>query len=395
MELQDLAAFEMLEEAACDSSFCSSSSKVKDITGEEPTGLPSPIPKVAKRVHHSAASTPLQKNSSPHSDHDPSIGQSLVNDIQQFLQSRGAIITQNSEDDEDSTSECEGTLTDDDTLKEDRPKLTSLGKGGLRGMDDTEFDQNGDEGEEEDARHRLRRNRVRFVNGVKGEQEEDIDAMRDESGVDLGVEGGGEMDFSPPRIPRNSPSYLIWSIFTKEREEKQRAAAAAATTRGGKSAGGAGGRGDRMATSSSGGVGHRSPLSDMPLRASSSSGELDFESTLLNAKLAELEREVQKFRKENSALQSDKRRLHAVRKKLAQDAEAMEAARKEERKQAEEERRRIKRDRMLLEKAQKERSRADDRKVLDEVETLREKVLSLHHPFVSIVDFIALFVVSA
>ncbi len=55
LELKDLATFEMLEEAACDSSFCSSSSKVRDITGEEATGLPSPIAKPPKK-----ASTPLQ-----------------------------------------------------------------------------------------------------------------------------------------------------------------------------------------------------------------------------------------------------------------------------------------------------------------------------------------------
>ena len=32
------------------------------------------------------------------------------------------------------------------------------------------------------------------------------------------------LTFSPPRIPKNSPSYLIWSIFTKEREERNRQA---------------------------------------------------------------------------------------------------------------------------------------------------------------------------
>ena len=29
-------------------------------------------------------------------------------------------------------------------------------------------------------------------------------------------------DFSPPRMPKNSPSYLIWSIFTREREERKK-----------------------------------------------------------------------------------------------------------------------------------------------------------------------------
>ena len=30
------------------------------------------------------------------------------------------------------------------------------------------------------------------------------------------------LTFSPPRIPRDGPSHLIWEIFAKEREERQR-----------------------------------------------------------------------------------------------------------------------------------------------------------------------------
>lgn len=62
-ELEDLAAFEMLEEAACDSSFSSSSSKVKHLMGKPGRAnastnanvLPSPIVPPAK----SATSTPI------------------------------------------------------------------------------------------------------------------------------------------------------------------------------------------------------------------------------------------------------------------------------------------------------------------------------------------------
>ena len=36
---------------------------------------------------------------------------------------------------------------------------------------------------------------------------------------------GQVMEYDPPeKMPKNSPSYLIWSIFTKEREERARRA---------------------------------------------------------------------------------------------------------------------------------------------------------------------------
>merc|ERR1711874_306496 len=36
---------------------------------------------------------------------------------------------------------------------------------------------------------------------------------------------GQFLEFDPPeKMPKNSPSYLIWSIFTKEREERARRA---------------------------------------------------------------------------------------------------------------------------------------------------------------------------
>ena len=58
-ELRDLEAFEMLEEAACDSSFCSTSSKVKSIISKASSNgniMPSPISKLP-----SATSTPKSK----------------------------------------------------------------------------------------------------------------------------------------------------------------------------------------------------------------------------------------------------------------------------------------------------------------------------------------------
>lgn len=52
----------------------------------------------------------------------------------------------------------------------------------------------------------------------------------------------------------------------------------------------------------------------------------------------------------------------------------MSRDRKEERKQMEEEKRRVKRDRILLEKAQREKSKGDERRVAEDVENLQTKV---------------------
>ncbi len=122
--MQALKAFEMLEEAACDSSFCSSSSKVKGIiTGKSSSsssiGMPSPIAKVSKTAKaQSATSTPISTESNrlkittpPEYEDDHSLGRSLVDDIQKFLQNRGAVIT---EDNGGNTSPEE----EEDTLKE-------------------------------------------------------------------------------------------------------------------------------------------------------------------------------------------------------------------------------------------------------------------------------------
>ena len=94
------------------------------------------------------------------------------------------------------------------------------------------------------------------------------------------------LSFSPPRVPKNSASYLIWSIFTKEREERKAAKA-----------------GTRTKSADT-----RSPMSQ--IRKSSS--DYDFETTLLNAKLAELQKEIEHYQKENAALAAAKRKLQQV-----------------------------------------------------------------------------------
>ena len=104
------------------------------------------------------------------------------------------------------------------------------------------------------------------------------DTFKDEEDKEVRFENiENEMDFSPPRIPKHSPSYLIWSIFTKEREERQR----------------------RKRT--------KSPLSQVQMK--SSEEEDNFENILLNSKMTELQNEIEKFKKENSTIQGLRRKI--------------------------------------------------------------------------------------
>jgi hypothetical protein len=165
------------------------------------------------------------------------------------------------------------------------------------------------------------------------------------------------MDFSPPRMPRNSPSYLIWSIFTREREE--RAKKRANKTNNNRETNDTNGRPD-------------SPLSLAPMASSS---DMDFGQTLLNAKLAELERHAERLRTESASLQASKRRLTTEKKKLAEEKEAFEKTKEAEQKKLEEERRRAKRDKVMLERLQRERAKSGAAEAKTaEVEELQSKV---------------------
>ena len=296
-EIEDLAAFEMLEEVAADSSFCSQSSKVKEIISR--TSM-SPISRA-----FSATSTPImshkqrKKSLNNDGDDDESIDQSLVNDIQHFLESKGAKMSDRVEyEDEDE---------DEDTFK------------------------NLDEGDEADKE-------VRF---------EDVENEE------------AAMEFSPPRVSRHSPSYLIWSIFTKEREERERKKKQQQQKR------------------------PKSPLSQVQMKSdanfrneeefllSSSKEDFKFENVLLNSKLTELQNEVEKFKKENVNLQNFRRKLNSEKKKLAEDIQEFEKKKETERKKIEEEKRRLKRDKAMLEKSAKEKKTFEGEK--REMEEMRGK----------------------
>ena len=101
-----------------------------------------------------------------------------MNDIQEFLEKRGAVLK---EDDEEEVSSSDDTLRDE-----------------------------GDENQVEDA------------DDINGRAEKGVDIPIQQQNHRVRFQDHEEMDFSPPRMPKNSPSYLIWSIFTKEREEREK-----------------------------------------------------------------------------------------------------------------------------------------------------------------------------
>jgi len=61
--------------------------------------------------------------------------------------------------------------------------------------------------------------------------------------------------------------------------------------------------------------------------------QLDYETTLLNAKLAELQNEIDRYQKENAALSSGRRKLQHDRKQLAKDVQEFEMQKEVEKKE--------------------------------------------------------------
>ena len=301
---------------------------------------------------------------------EPSIGHSLMNDIQQFLEKKGAIvsggpcsITSEEEDD---------TLKDeDDEILEHLPHEKNNNYASCDSDSDSwcSVDEEEEDPQSQDSDHRPNKagggysgsQRVRFKDpNVKKKK----------------------MDFSPPRIPKNSPSYLIWSIFTKEREEKRKKRELD-LKRGGDLLEGEeakvtyqnGFSNDYKAEASTSGSKKRAAASNNNNGGGGPGQDYGFHSTLLNGKLAELEKEISQFRKENSNLVSAKRKFATERRKFEEGKSEWEEEKKGEKKKLEEERRRIKRDRMLWEKAQKDKkSNEDAKKAAEEIEELREKV---------------------
>ena len=148
---------------------------------------------------------------------DPSIGHSLMSDIQHFLQRKGVAVDAKSST--GTNSDDDNTLVDEDENKEniydeddDDDDIEDYDSDSWCSLSETD-DNNGDSTGKQpvvknhpEGGSKGSSSRGRPLHHVRFQEDPRRDAM----------------DFSPPRLPKNSPSYLIWSIFTKEREERRR-----------------------------------------------------------------------------------------------------------------------------------------------------------------------------
>ena len=257
-----------------------------------------------------------------------------MRDIKAFLETKGAVIQDPKIDDDDS---------EENTLKDEVEESNGI----IMDSAPRQIVLNGNWSSEDEDDQEDENERKKSANSRKSVQ------FSDEA-----------MTFSPPRMPRDGPSHLIWSIFAKEREERQRQSRSQKTDKRprGKSV-------DR----------NGSPMSR--LARQNRQNEYDFEAALIKAKLTELEKEIEKYQKENAALSSGRRKLGFDRKQLARDVQEFEAQKELEKKKMEEEKKRIKRDRTMLEKAQRERKSNFDQKAQGEIEELQQKVTTIFFYF--------------
>ena len=278
-------------------------------------------------------STPLERQSNRQqqgqdepSSLDPSLGETLMEDIKNFLKTKQQqgfpppsaareeqLASDGEEDSEEWTDEEEEADEEESTMREEEEE--SIGR---------------------DWRERIA--------GKEKERE-----MNKEN-----REAGERLEFSPPeKMPKNSPSYLIWSIFTKEREERRKRALQSKTPTGQGNTGGPAG----VSGAHKGGVARSAPARP-DSRASQQQHpvkeELDYQGTLLHMRVVELEHEIDSFKKETVKVQEIKKRLKTDREKLAQELKDFERLKTEDKKKLDEEKRRLKRDQLLVEKARKE-----------------------------------------
>jgi len=326
-DLKELAVFEMLEDAANDSSFCSTSSRVKTLMNHSILPSPqgktrftssTPAPNKGSSSQMSTPgtgdpthSTPLERQSNRQqqgqdepSSLDPSLGETLMEDIKNFLKTKQQqgppppsaareeqLASDGEEDSEEWTDEEEEADEEESTMREEEEE--SIGR---------------------DWRERIA--------GKEKERE-----MNKEN-----REAGERLEFSPPeKMPKNSPSYLIWSIFTKEREERRKRALQSKTPTGQGNTGGPAG----VSGAHKGGVARSAPARP-DSRASQQQHpvkeELDYQGTLLHMRVVELEHEIDSFKKETVKVQEIKKRLKTDREKLAQELKDFERLKTEDRK---------------------------------------------------------------
>ena len=91
--------------------------------------------------------------------------------------------------------------------------------------------------------------------------------------------------------------------------------------------------------------------------------------------MAELQKEIDRYQKENAALSSGRRKLQHDRKQLAKDVQEFEMQKELEKKKMDEEKKRIRKDKIMLEKSSRDRKSNFDQKAHEEIEELQAKVI--------------------
>jgi len=358
-DLKELEVFQLLENAANDSSFCSNSSQIKTLVSNAilPTPnkmvpnlkmmnnssmLPTPISLSTAAKTSFASSTPAthqsqvsavptvscgNSDSSSQKDivdpYDPSMGESLMEDIRKFLQAKVANPNPASE----STVQAKNLVNNhDNTDIEDDSEWTD------------ESDDSTLNGEENLTIGRDWKKKIATATSEKENNRP-----------------GQVLEFSPPdKLPADPPSHLIWEIFGKERERRQRMlekkqVPIARKVNSPPSKKTLGVRFENTGKTQQGMVGPG--VSQVNKEASQ---DLSFQSTLLHMRVVELEQEIDNFKKENKKIVNIKKKLQLDKDKLAKDLADFDNLRETEKKKIEEEKRRIKRDKMLLEKGKKQ-----------------------------------------
>lgn len=394
-ELKELAVFELLEDAANDSSFCSTSSKVKTLVDH--SMLPSPsrnllrktlIPKPVNGsnsastpmiVGGNATSTPLAKGQKLLDSTDPSLGASLMEDIKNFLEKKGAKL----EDDEDDTLYEDESDNEDDSTITGRPVTTVPAKSCMKQkqitpQSDGEYESDEEWVEEEndgdDDDNTLEDTMEATMEASIGKNWRErirAEAAAQQQNKENRANGQVLMEFEPPeKIPKNSASYLIWSIFSKEREDRARKIREKKGDKSAKVLGSAGNgqicdsgsawlsnpatpQSD-VASQISSGLKSRDVASPLSRASLQSNDDITYQSTLLHMRVVELEQEIETFKKENAKIVESKRKIQTDKQKLTKELESFEKLKETDKKKIEEEKKRLKREKILLEKAQKE-----------------------------------------
>jgi len=368
-DLKELEVFKMLEDAANDSSFCSNSSQIKSLVSNAILPTPNKIVKtttvpILKSVSNSmvlptpdrsmstaktsfASSTPAtfqtQMSAGPLDNHtksdnsartdvdtyDPSMGESLMEDIRQFLQAKIA-----------NPSPSNGNLMQ---------SYLEVNSNGTKDVDDeSEWTDESDStlnGEEDQT---IGRNWKDKIAPLITEKENNAPSQL--------------LEFSPPeKLPTDPPSHLIWEIFGRERERrrqqelKDKKALISKKSNDPPPKKVLSVRFDNTRKPQQGPGMSQVKHADSENREASQ--DLSFQSTLLHMRVVELEQEIDNFKKENKKICNLKKKLQQDKEKLSKELSEFENLRETEKKKMEEEKRRLKRDKMLLEKGKKQQSK--------------------------------------